>query len=366
MKISKKKFFLVSAYVVFLGFLAYGLYVAGTTTLVYAALKNKTRGWRGRVHQYDPVLGFAPIPGAQGWHTFPLGPDIPMRYNKEGFRVPVYEDIDPEKRPLFLFLGCSYTYGDACRADEVFAYLTAKHFNGTAINAGVCGYGLAQMLLLARQLIPEYRPDFVIVQSSRWLVNRATREFSPTYFARIPYPYFTDSGEGFALAPPVYRTDLFDQDLSRYRSTPKGLADYCSFMVEAAIPLKVSDDVQYAVFLIKKVFGFTPKPTKRMQEARDFFYSQVSKLCREYFSHMIVVGLRDSSYAMSPDLNYVDAEEGLRKNLGPKGEYAKTYAHWRGDPPVKVDNHPNPLAHKIIAAQIIEKIEALLKQPDEK
>ncbi len=56
-----------------------------------------------------------PVPGAMGFHTFPIGDDIPMKYNEYGFRVPVSEPfgVDYSKGVDLLFLGCSFTYGDA-------------------------------------------------------------------------------------------------------------------------------------------------------------------------------------------------------------------------------------------------------------
>lgn len=107
----------------------YGCYVCFRCSSVYLALKHNTRGWAGRVHQHDGQLGFAPIPGATGAHVFPIGPGIPMKYSQAGFRVPVDEKPEGNRRPVFLFLGCSYTYGDACRAEDTFAYLVGKYFN---------------------------------------------------------------------------------------------------------------------------------------------------------------------------------------------------------------------------------------------
>lgn len=340
--------------------LCYGGYVCFRCTAAYLAMKQKTRGWAGRVHRQDDVLGFAPIPGARGAHVFPIGPDIPMRYGRDGFRVPVGRQEAGSTRPLFLFLGCSYTYGDACRAEDTFAWLVADHFGGTALNAGVCGYGLAQMQLLAERLVPRYRPDFVIVQFSDWLVRRATREFSPTYFLSLPYPYYTDDGRGFAIAPPVYRSGAFDTDFSAYRVTPAGIADFFSFMA-AAVPLQLYEHLQYCGLLFRKGAGAVPRPTKRKQAALEFCYRRIHDLCRRHGAAMIILGLRSRSYDVPPDFTYVDAEEELHRRLAPGQDYDRAYAHWRGDPPVKVDNHPNPAAHGIIAAQLIDAIEALGK-----
>jgi len=337
----------------------YCCYICYCSSSVYLAIKQKTRGWVGKVHQLDDQLGFAPIPGASGAHVFPVGPDIPMKYDKNGFRAPVDEKPDGARRPVFLFLGCSYTYGDACRAEDTFAYLVGKHFNGTALNAGVCGYGLTQMQILAERLIPQYRPDFVIVQCSDWLVNRATREFSPTYFLNIPYPYYADNGKDFTIVPPVYRSWGFDKDISCYRTTPAGVADFLSYMSTVAVPIQIHENMHSLAFLLKKAAGKTQRPTERKQEALNFCYTQIDGLCKKYSATMIILGLKHQSYTIVPGFFYENAEEGLKNQLAAKADYEKTYAHWRGDPPVKVDNHPNPVAHKIIAGQLIKKITGL-------
>jgi hypothetical protein len=36
--------------------------------------------------------------------------------------------------------------------------------------------------------------------------------------------------------------------------------------------------------------------------------------------------------------------------------YARQYKHWRGSPPTQIDHHPNPLAHSVIAEEIVRAI----------
>ena len=155
-----------------LGF-SYLLLIGQRAFSAYSFLKSDHLGFRGQVHRADPELGFAAVPGAQGFHVFPVGPPFPMRYDAEGFRIPASQAPDAvRRRPLVLALGCSFTYGDGCRAEDVYPQLVAAELGGTALNAGKCAYGLSQMLLLARRLIPQYKPDYVLVQFSTWLPGR--------------------------------------------------------------------------------------------------------------------------------------------------------------------------------------------------
>ena len=86
------------------------------------------RGWKGKVHQADSTLGYSAIPKAKGFHTFTIGGDIPMAYDERGFRIPLSDSgsIDNNKKYDMLFLGYSFTYGDACLAEETFPYIVAK------------------------------------------------------------------------------------------------------------------------------------------------------------------------------------------------------------------------------------------------
>jgi hypothetical protein len=142
-KLSRKKiiaFYLMAfiAFTVFISspYFAYNLYQAYS---IYGYVKTSQRGWSGKVHRADAELGFAPIPNARGAHVFPIGPDIPMRYDENGFRVPVTESsASSNQRPLILALGCSFTYGDATPAEETSPYLVGQYLRGTVKNAEVC------------------------------------------------------------------------------------------------------------------------------------------------------------------------------------------------------------------------------------
>jgi hypothetical protein len=161
------------------------------------------------------------------------------------------------------------------------------------------------------------------------------------------------------IAPPVYRSAGFDKDFSFYRTTPASVTDFFSYMTTAAVPLLVRENMHCLAFLLKKTAGLTQRPTQRKQAALHFCYKQISGLCSQYAATMIILGLKNQTYDIAPEFIYINAEEGLKQRLSSMADFDKTYKHWRGEPPVKVDNHPNPVAHKIIAGQIIEKINTL-------
>ena len=180
-KFSKKKRTLFCLfYIVILSILFVGSIVHRTRSL-YSNIKTSQRGWSGKVHKTDAELGFAPIPDSQGAEVFPIGPEIPMRFDKDGFRIPVLDGSASSTRlsprPLVLTLGCSFTYGAANYAEDTYPYLVGQYLGGTTKNAGVCSYGLAQMMILARRLVPIYQPNYLIVQIFSLAYSKGSKSF---------------------------------------------------------------------------------------------------------------------------------------------------------------------------------------------
>ncbi len=332
----------------------------------YAQLKTHQRGWKVPIHESDPQLGFRLIPGVETDELLPDGPLIPTRIDSRGFRVPV----DPSrfatgKRPLVMTFGCSFTFGAACAAEDTYPQLVARELGGECVNAGVCSYGLTQMLIRARQLIPRQRPGIVIAQYSPWLVDRAMSLYAPTTFGLQPSPYFTrtDAG-GLIIAPPVFTRSSVDP--TRYRDTPRSFGDFASFLFSVGVPSLVHDDSLGTLTWAKQKTGLMPAPTRQRQAVVDAVYGEFDKLCQQVGARLVIVILeevipvreRDALDAATHAI-VVDAysEMVLRMPVREPTVYEKLYCHWRGDPPVLVDYHPNARAHKIIAAEITKALE---------
>ena len=127
-----------------------------STIGLYASIKERSE-WEGKLYQRDALLGYSLIPGSTGTQKKPYSPEIPVRIDLQGFRVPASLPDDRSGRhPRLLALGCSYTFGYCCLAEETYPYRQAESLHVQSLNAGVCGYGAAPMLLLARRLIPQY------------------------------------------------------------------------------------------------------------------------------------------------------------------------------------------------------------------
>lgn len=377
-KLSKKKNYIFYVILYLIPLVAilfvYNGYTLYRTKKIYSYIKSNYRGWSGNVHKPDTELGFAPIHNAKGAHVFPIGPDIPMRYDDNGFRIPFGENsVISNTHPVVLALGCSFTYGDAIHAEDAYPYLVGKHFGGTTKNAGCCSYGLSQMLILAHRLIPKHKPDYLIVQYSPWLVRRAISPFAPTYFGKCPTPYFYENGK-LELHPPVFQAKMIEPSINSYRNSPKSTIDFIIFFCTVGLPQFIHDDFHTLLYTVKKYFGFIPNPTAKDWKVVSYVYEELAKLARGNGAQLIIVVLgKDNKPVQVPkklfpvDAILVDAHKALLENLRMlnRENYIRHYAHWRGSPARPVDYHPNEKAHKIIAEAIISKIKPFMEKRSE-
>lgn len=337
---------------------------------LYDEVLAQKRGWRGAPHRSDPVLGVAPRPNARGEHLLRAGPPIPMGFDAQGLRVPVGEAGERRARrqqelagrPLVLFLGDSMTYGDCTLAEHTFAELVGDWMGMRVANAGVCGYGLAHMVLRARELVPLLEPDVLVVQHSSWLADRGIRPYAPTYWGRVPTPYAV-SLDPLRFASPLYTTKVTEFDLGAYTHPASGQPPgRAQFWREIGLPLLAHDDWGEALVAARWALGRIEKPVEDHVAFDRAAYAELTELARAHGARILVLPL---ALALEPVLNpavylpegvwAVPAQMHLVKSLPTldRATYERLYNHWRGDPPVLVDNHPNELAHQRIAEELV-------------
>ncbi len=332
------------------------------TFRLYRFVKDGQRGWKGRALAPDPTLGFAPIPGSSGLELVPNGPGLPVRFDNDGLRIPLDPPKDPTTgSPSLLALGCSFTYGEACVAEDTYPYALARLTRSRCRNAGVTSYGLTQMLILARRLIPKYRPDYVVVQYSPWLVDRAQSFYAHIAFGTTPVPFFVDSPGGeLRIHPPVFVSKAAALSVDEYRSRPASFGDCLSFLVTIGGPLVLHDDYRMGIHRLKRLTGFTPPPAANRQKIIDSAYREISDLCRDYQAKMIILVLGWNQSPVDhhqldqiPGVVVVDPQPTLVSKLPERTTlaYQRMYGHWGGNPPVCFDDHPNPTAHLLIAQE---------------
>jgi len=359
----------IALYFAFL-FTLYGGYCTYRSLGFYKQLKEPLRGLSGQVYQADPILGFAPIPGAHGAHVLPSLPNVPIHYDADGFRIPENYSAPAaasRTRPLVLALGCSYTYGDACLAEDSFAWSVGEQLGGSTINAGRCGYSLAHMVLLARRLIPLFKPDYILIQYSPWLINRAQSYFAPSFYGKVTNPFFSSSGIDVSIQPPVFIPVVFNLPIDRYKKSPVNFSDTVSFLISVGIPLHVYQDFKMLEYHLKRSIGIIPAPALDDAVIIKSAYSEIIRLANACGSKPLIVVLGDGvkpvplpSEIKALAVTIVDAYSALLNPLPEQTteQYARNYVHWNNsNPPEVIDAHPNPLAHKIIADAIIAAIQ---------
>jgi hypothetical protein len=363
----RKRIFQILLFLILLVSLSfiYFAYTTYRTHQFYNHVKSNQRGWAGKVHKADTELGFVPIPNSQGSEIMPIGEPVPMRYDKDGFRIPMKETFaSTNNNPVILTLGCSFTYGAATHAENTFPYLVGSHLGGSTKNAGVSSYGLSQMEIMAKLFIPSHKPDYVIVQYSPWLVDRAIRPFAPSHFGKFPNPYYAGENN-LEIKPPVFQPKIGELPIDEYRNSGKGFIDFLSFFGNVGLPLFLHDDFHLTIFTLEKVLRLTDRPTKNRSAVIRHAYGEIFRVAEQNGAKMIMVVLGENHHLVEIPIDLlpnnakiVDAHKALL-NLLPtqdKQSYQKRYSHWRGDPPSLVDGHPNEYAHRIIAEEIISQI----------
>jgi hypothetical protein len=145
----------------------------------------------GEAFQFDPELGWVPVPNAAAQQTSG-NRTISVTHNSLGLRERELSDIAPDR---FLFLGDSFTYGYDAEANERFSDLLQKALPRYGIvNAGVSGYGTDQQFLLMRRLWNEINPKYVVLT---FCVDNDRDDNTSSYrYRKYHKPYFVRTPDG--------------------------------------------------------------------------------------------------------------------------------------------------------------------------
>lgn len=334
-----------------------------------APMQNRGRTV-GQLIMFDPVLGMKLLPNANGAFLIPKGEPIAFRHDSEGLRARPDMKPSPQgaEHPKVLFLGDSFTYGSLVAAEDTFASKSAEKLGGEAVNAGVPGYSLAQMLLQAEELIPKYKPDYVVVQYSPWLVSRSLSGFAQDGYGMIMAPFFYETERRVDVYPvPFTPPPEVASIAEKYKRTPSGLHDQLGFLWEIGFPFLAHRDINISVFRLKQLFGLAPRPAVSSEGVIHFAYKEFEELSRKHDTKMVILALGYAEQLHVPWHLFPEDSEGvngwlfLAQHLAPQtpNEYVRSYYLWRGLPLQPVDWHPNEQAHGLIAEAVVLAIEGL-------
>lgn len=351
--------------------IAYTAWTGFRAARLYAGIKSDGRSWDVPIHRFHPMLGYEAIPGANSVERYPNGYAVPVHFNADGFRIPAEPDIIQDgSSPHLLALGCSFTFGMACKAEDAFPYRVAARLHGTALNAALGGYGLVHMVLRARELIPKFAPDWVLIEYAPWLVERSLAPISNAMVQiPVPGPYLAVQRDGrFGIEPPPFAANYFALPVRDYARGPAGIRDFASFFVHAALPLYLWSDPRIARYRLGSHCPAAPDSESLVQT----FYNEIADLAQRCRGRVCIVILGPGGLLPGqlpphhlralravPGAVVADAHRALYERLSvPTPEaYDKAYAIWHGEPPKLIDRHPNPAAHALIADAILDAME---------
>jgi hypothetical protein len=138
--------------------------------------------------QPDPVLGYRPVPN---WNRRTLEHGI--RANGE------HAGASGDAAPI-LCVGDSFTWGDDAENHETWPAQLERLSGMRTLNGGVFGYGVDQIVLRCRELVPIYRPRLVIVGLIQDDVERCGLSMRDGAYK----PYFKLCGGELVQYPPPY------------------------------------------------------------------------------------------------------------------------------------------------------------------
>lgn len=348
-----------------------GLY-ADVTSLEKKRMEGQGR-YTGSFGRFDPVLGYVLLENGSGAWLIYDGSPVPFYHDDEGRRVAkgVKRGFQGKKHPRVLFLGDSFTYGELVSAEDAFPARVAAELNGESINAGVPGYGLAQMVLLEKRLLAKYKPDYVVVQYSDWMAGRSMSGFATDREGQIMAPYIFESGDDLGIAPvPFNPPESFVPLLTKYKNAKPSLWNKIAFIGRVGFPFYVKRDFGLSLLRIRQATGLSPRPSANPDKVIRFGYAEMDRIARENGAQLVILALGNAQPLNVPGQLFprgvagVNAWRAMVEQLAAptSDEYMARYYLARGNPPRPVDAHPNEQAHAIIGGLVAERIRRLERQ----
>ena len=347
----------------------YGAALIAQASYFYYFYRVLQHEWVGEAWVEDPQLGYTHARSFEGVQT--LSPEISasILLDADGFRVTSTEPApDPRPRPLLLTIGDSFAFGYGVEAEEAFPHRVAEALGGSSINASVMGFSLAQILIEARRLAPIWKPDYLLIPYSGWIIDRSVSGLSTTRMAAIPTPYFIESDDGaLEIVPPLTRPIVFDLALHRAEGTPVGVGDSLSFVFGAAVPALLHRDLVTWRLRIERALGSQPSPIDD-DLVLERAYRELSRIAVESGARLVIVSLTNSApdpdeierLRALPNAIVVETFGRLWERLPEPSElaYIRAYQFWSADGKRLVDRHPNARAHALIAEDVLDALDA--------
>lgn len=317
------------------------------------------------VHKSDPHLGLCLAQNATGYYHLPSKENILIATDSLGLRSPIYrvniKASDSAKK--ILFLGDSFTFGDAVEFNNTFPGILSNSPNYSVSNAGVGGHGYIHYEIRLPELLEKLTPDIVAIQLSPHSAKRSITGELPAYL-HIPIPYYLIIEDSLIIKYPPYQTNYFETSelIATYINKEKNIKNFVSFTTDIAFELY---KFQYANDL-KSIF----KKEQKLKATN----SNINKIEHHFVEHAIGLSLINgfkiifynigyppdqfdmirSYYSnLSEKVEFINLERSLLENLNQEENFDFAYRHWCCQPPMIIDYHYNDRAHKVMADAFI-------------
>ena len=178
--------------------------------------------------QPDRLLGWARIPGEEGWYT--VEGRAYLRINAGGWRGPARSLEKPAGVTRIVVLGDSYTEGAQVAEDATFPSLLEHDLNRSlpgryeVLNFGVAGFGTGQELLVLEHYALRYAPDAVVLA---FTTGNDVWDNSPTLRRSSDSPYFRLDGDALVLDTSFLTSPRYLAQWSWRARTLRVLAEHC-------------------------------------------------------------------------------------------------------------------------------------------
>jgi hypothetical protein len=188
-----------------------------------------------------------------------------------------------------LYLGCSFTFGYGCRAEDTYPHLVSKTNGVSYINAAVSAHGLSQIYLLAERLIPQYRPRFVVLQRSSWLPYRGIDPFNRVDQGLLTVPYFSNPSENPRLLFPIEKSLVFE--LVEARESGKLSSCMLQFLFGFGFSHVVKEHFLYAKARLRMLLNPSLQPATDVAQVEQVVYQRISDIAFANGSFPIVLSV---------------------------------------------------------------------------
>lgn len=190
-----------------------------------------------QIGRFDPVLGWSYLPS----HSVNFWDQKTYTFSAEGYRAKTTGETSDRSKPTILIVGDSFLFGHGLDMEQTFGYKldALLHHRFNVLNFAVQGYGLDQAYLRLQQLMPVYKPRYVIVdihedQDYR-NVNRDRRVLFPCSRLTGTKPMFTIQRNQLVQ---MYRPERFETyDEPRLRLLVRRTADVLRQRADGKIEL---------------------------------------------------------------------------------------------------------------------------------